>query len=71
MTRYSWNRTLLRTRGLFMGREYKGKGVNVALGPMMNMGYVSSLLNLLDTNIVTGAWHKAVGTGKGSVQIHS
>lgn len=22
-----------------MGREHKGKGVNVALGPMMNMGY--------------------------------
>ena len=25
-----------------MGREHKGKGVHVALGPMMNMGYVSS-----------------------------
>ena len=23
-----------------MGREFKGKGVNVALGPMMNMGRV-------------------------------
>ncbi|KAI0689019.1 glycosyl hydrolase family 3 N terminal domain-containing protein [Cytidiella melzeri] len=37
----TWNRTLLRTRGLFMGREHKGKGVNVALGPMMNMGRVA------------------------------
>lgn len=34
----TWNRTLIRTRGLFMGREHKAKGVNVALGPMMNMG---------------------------------
>ena len=25
-----------------MGREFKGKGVNVALGPMMNMGRVAN-----------------------------
>ncbi|KAI0338576.1 hypothetical protein BDW22DRAFT_1362622 [Trametopsis cervina] len=37
----TWNRTLLRTRGLFMGLEHKAKGVNVALGPMMNMGRVA------------------------------
>lgn len=24
-----------------MGREFKGKGVNIALGPMMNMGRVA------------------------------
>ncbi|KAH6904389.1 cellulose-binding beta-glucosidase [Coprinopsis sp. MPI-PUGE-AT-0042] len=36
----SWNRRLIRERGLLMGREFKGKGVNVALGPMMNMGRV-------------------------------
>ncbi|THU83013.1 glycoside hydrolase [Dendrothele bispora CBS 962.96] len=34
----TWNRKLIRLRGLFMGREHRGKGVNVALGPMMNMG---------------------------------
>jgi hypothetical protein len=36
-----WNRDLIRRRGFFMGREFKGKGVNVALGPMMNMGRVA------------------------------
>ncbi|KAJ7475177.1 glycoside hydrolase family 3 protein [Mycena galericulata] len=34
----TWNRKLIRRRGLFMGREHVGKGVNVALGPMMNIG---------------------------------
>ena len=26
-------------RGLYMGREYVGEGVNMALGPIMNMGH--------------------------------
>lgn len=34
----SWNRRLIRERGLRMGREFRDKGVHVALGPMMNMG---------------------------------
>ncbi|KDQ52335.1 glycoside hydrolase family 3 protein [Jaapia argillacea MUCL 33604] len=34
----TWNRALIRQRGAYMGAEFKGKGVNVALGPMMNMG---------------------------------
>lgn len=34
----SFNRSLIRTRGLFMGEEHKGKGVHIALGPMMNLG---------------------------------
>jgi beta-glucosidase len=29
---------LIYQRGLAMGQEFRGKGVNVALGPMMNMG---------------------------------
>ncbi|RDX56004.1 beta-glucosidase [Lentinus brumalis] len=33
----TWNRTLLRARGEAMGAEFRGKGVNVALGPMMNL----------------------------------
>ena len=37
----SWNRGLMRQRGLFMGQEHKGKGVNVQLGPMMNMGRIA------------------------------
>ncbi|KAF7975977.1 hypothetical protein HWV62_8124 [Athelia sp. TMB] len=32
----TWNRKLIRARGLAMGREHRGKGVHVALGPMMN-----------------------------------
>jgi len=28
----------MRMRGIAMGAEHSGKGVNVALGPMMNMG---------------------------------
>jgi beta-glucosidase-like glycosyl hydrolase len=35
---HSWNRSLIRLRGRAMGREHVGKGVNIALGPMMNMG---------------------------------
>jgi beta-glucosidase-like glycosyl hydrolase len=37
----TWNKRLIRTRGLYMGREFVGKGVNVALGPMMNMGRIA------------------------------
>ncbi|KIK70278.1 glycoside hydrolase family 3 protein [Collybiopsis luxurians FD-317 M1] len=33
----TFNRTLMRQRGAAMGSEFKGKGVNVALGPMMNL----------------------------------
>ncbi|KDQ52333.1 glycoside hydrolase family 3 protein [Jaapia argillacea MUCL 33604] len=34
----TWNRELIRHRGVYMGAGHKGKGVNVALGPMINMG---------------------------------
>ncbi|KAG9120470.1 hypothetical protein FRC07_004026 [Ceratobasidium sp. 392] len=33
-----WDRDLIRQRGEAMGREFKGKGIHVALGPMMNLG---------------------------------
>ncbi|KAL1952140.1 hypothetical protein VTO73DRAFT_1289 [Trametes versicolor] len=33
----TFNRTLMRERGAAMGSEFKGKGVHVALGPMMNL----------------------------------
>ena len=36
-----WKRSLLRARGVAMGKEHVGKGVNIALGPMMNMGRVA------------------------------
>ncbi|KAF7300310.1 Fn3-like domain-containing protein [Mycena chlorophos] len=34
----TWDVDLIKARGLAMGQEHKGKGVNVALGPMTNMG---------------------------------
>ncbi|EEB95818.1 hypothetical protein MPER_05155, partial [Moniliophthora perniciosa FA553] len=37
----TWNRDLIRARGVAMGQEHVGKGVNIALGPMMNMGRVA------------------------------
>ncbi|KAJ8084260.1 hypothetical protein PM082_003028 [Marasmius tenuissimus] len=33
----TFNRTLIRQRGAAMGQEFRGKGINVALGPMMNI----------------------------------
>jgi beta-glucosidase-like glycosyl hydrolase len=36
----SFNRKLIRLRGLYMGFEHRAKGVNVALGPMMNLGRI-------------------------------
>ena len=37
----SFNRKLIRLRGYSMGQEHVGKGVNIALGPMMNIGRVA------------------------------
>ncbi|PIL26463.1 hypothetical protein GSI_12221 [Ganoderma sinense ZZ0214-1] len=36
----TWNRTLIRARGKAIGQEFKGKGVNVGLGPMMNIARI-------------------------------
>lgn len=33
----TFNRTLMRARGAALGAEFRGKGVHVALGPMMNL----------------------------------
>ncbi|CAA7270033.1 unnamed protein product [Cyclocybe aegerita] len=37
----TFNRRFMRLRGLAMGREFVGKGINIALSPMMNMGRVA------------------------------
>ncbi|KAL5520254.1 hypothetical protein ACEPAG_9467 [Sanghuangporus baumii] len=37
----TWQRNLIRKRGIAMGEEFKGKGANVALGPMMNLGRIA------------------------------
>ncbi|KAF5311920.1 hypothetical protein D9619_003054 [Psilocybe cf. subviscida] len=36
----TFNRTLMRSRGAALGAEFRGKGVHVALGPMMNLARV-------------------------------
>ncbi|KAJ7720754.1 beta-glucosidase [Mycena maculata] len=38
----TWDLSLIQARGAAMGAEHKGKGVNVALGPMTNMGRVAA-----------------------------
>ncbi|KAF8602046.1 beta-glucosidase [Ceratobasidium sp. AG-I] len=38
----TWDRDLIRARGVALGQEFRGKGVNVALGPMMNLGRVAA-----------------------------
>jgi beta-glucosidase len=38
----TWDRNLTFQRAAAMGAEYRGKGVNVALAPMMNMGRVAA-----------------------------
>ncbi|KAG5731649.1 putative beta-glucosidase L [Termitomyces sp. T112] len=40
-TAATFNRRLIRARGYAMGQEHKSKGVNVALGPMINMGRIA------------------------------
>lgn len=37
-----FDKDLMYARGYAMGEEFKGKGVNVALGPMTNMGRVAA-----------------------------
>ncbi|KAG1850416.1 glycoside hydrolase superfamily [Suillus subluteus] len=37
----SWNCALMRACGLALGQEFKGKGANIALRPMMNMGCIA------------------------------
>ncbi|WVO12926.1 hypothetical protein L204_100534 [Cryptococcus depauperatus] len=38
----TFDKDLIYARGYAMGKEFKGKGVNVALGPMTNMGRVAA-----------------------------
>ncbi|KAG8770147.1 hypothetical protein FRC12_004481 [Ceratobasidium sp. 428] len=38
----TWDRDLIRARGVALGQEFRGKGVNIALGPMMNLGRVAA-----------------------------
>ncbi|KAJ7881142.1 glycoside hydrolase superfamily [Mycena olivaceomarginata] len=38
----TWDVDLIKARGVAMAQEHRGKGVNVALGPMTNMGRVAA-----------------------------
>jgi len=45
----SWDKGLIYTRGLYMAQEFKGKGANIALGPVVGpLGkcYQPSLIRL-------------------------
>ena len=49
----TWDRNLTFQRGAAMGAEFRGKGVNVALGPMMNMVWPGFVIdNLIPTNLM-------------------
>ncbi|KAG8806565.1 hypothetical protein FRC19_007199, partial [Serendipita sp. 401] len=39
-TAATFDREMMRLRGVAMGKEFRGKGVHIALGPMMNMARV-------------------------------
>jgi beta-glucosidase len=43
-TSCSFNRTLMHQRGVAMGEEFRGKGVNVLLGPSMSVLLVIALV---------------------------
>jgi hypothetical protein len=56
-------------RGVAMGVEHRGKGVNVALGPMTNLGRVAAVIVVLICYLVyllTGRFYRAAGIGKAS-----
>jgi hypothetical protein len=36
-TAMTWDRSMMYEKAVAMGQEYRGKGVNIALGPMMNL----------------------------------
>ncbi|CAE6478958.1 unnamed protein product [Rhizoctonia solani] len=39
---FTWDRDMIRRRGEAIGREFKGKGAHVVLGPMMNLARVAA-----------------------------
>jgi len=64
---------LIRTRGLYMGREHVGKGVNIALGPMMNL-VCTAIFHIYSSRFLIQYSHRAesqkgAGTGKASERI--
>ena len=70
----TWQRDLIRRRGVAMGQEHKGKGVHVALGPMMNLGRVAQVslpLHLHAEMSYLNFVIRAEGTGKALVLIRS
>ena len=66
---------MLRIRGQYLGAEFRGKGVNVALGPMMNMGCVFVTAHVIAVLLIIVIHPvvllKAEETGRASAQIPS
>ena len=55
-----------------MGKEFRGKGIEVALGPMMNLGRVPQVCGFsADVLSVVNEISREEGTGKVSAQILS
>ena len=66
----TFDKNLINQRGQAMGAEHRGKGVNVALGPMTNMGRVAAVSThcsfhfLLRARGIDIALCREAGTGK-------
>lgn len=64
----------MRERGKAMGSEFVGKGVNIVLGPAMNMarlaqGMMSSVF--VQSRLAHSCHRQVAGSGKASAVIHS
>jgi hypothetical protein len=64
---------MIRKRGLFIGREHVGKGVHIALGPMMNLVCFSpAIVSATRAQVALRAeLPKVAEIGKDSVQTRS
>lgn len=49
----TWDTDLMYQRGVAMGQEFRGKGVNVALGPMVRINLLLSSLLVLIIPVLT------------------
>ncbi|KAG5644098.1 hypothetical protein DXG03_009117 [Asterophora parasitica] len=64
----TFNRTLFRQNGAAMGAEFRGKGANVVLGPMIKTDYpagtFTALLRQEETGKVSEATHTSLAKGR-------
>lgn len=73
-TATTWQRDLIRRRGVALGKEFRGKGVHIALGPMMNLGRVAQVSlggSYLFVDDMSDSVNREGGIGKALVPIRS